>query len=49
MQEIPLGGNEEKKKIPLIAWDKVCRRKKDDGLGLGNMEWVNKAFRIKIA
>ena len=45
MQEIHLGQKNGKlDKIHLVNWMTMCRPKKEDGMGLRNMEMINKAF-----
>lgn len=38
---------EEKKRISLVAWERVCRPKKSGGLGLRNIRVFNKALLAK--
>lgn len=40
-------GVEEKKRIPLVAWDKVCRPKNKGGLGIKALKTFNKALLAK--
>lgn len=40
-------GVEERKRISLIDWDKVCRPKKLGGLGLRNIKTINKSLLAK--
>ncbi|XP_074266072.1 uncharacterized protein LOC141588533 [Silene latifolia] len=34
----------EYRRVPLVAWDKICRPKEEGGLGLKNQESMNKAM-----
>ncbi|XP_054801529.1 uncharacterized protein LOC129305554 [Prosopis cineraria] len=41
------GSTGERKKIHLVAWDEVCRPKRNGGLGLRHTHLQNKAFMMK--
>jgi len=41
--------NNTDKGLPLVAWDKVCRPKKNGGLGLRKTAAVNQTFHCKLA
>eukprot|EP01018_Ginkgo_biloba_P028128 Gb_09466 [translate_table: standard] len=41
-------GSEGKKRLPLMAWDKVCLGKKAGGIGLRNLKDMNKALIGKL-
>ena len=40
-------GLEDKKKVALISWNKICKPKDYGGLGIKNLEWQNKALGAK--
>jgi ribonuclease HI len=42
------GSNEEKKKMHMVGWDKICRPKKDGGLGLYSAKPRNIALLAKL-
>eukprot|EP01018_Ginkgo_biloba_P002840 Gb_14740 [translate_table: standard] len=41
-------GAKDKRKIPLVAWDKVCTLKRVGGLGLRDLKTMNKALLGKL-
>jgi hypothetical protein len=41
-------GNTVRKKIALVSWKKVCRSRKQRGLGVIDIELMNKALLIKL-
>ena len=42
------GSSSEKKKTHLVAWDKVCRSKKNGGLGIKHLHAQNQAYMAKL-
>lgn len=32
---------------PLVAWDQVCEDKKEEGLGIKRLDWMNTALLMK--
>lgn len=32
---------------PLVAWDQVCKDKKEEGLGIKRLDWMNTALLMK--
>ena len=47
MQNFFWKGLEDKKKVALISWNKICKPKDYGGLGIKNLEWQNKALGAK--
>lgn len=45
-KEVPFGGggDEEKRKIPWVAWDDICKSKNGGGLGVKNLKFFNEAL-----
>jgi hypothetical protein len=41
-------GNTVREKITLVSWKKVCRSRKQGGLGVIDIELMNKALLIKL-
>lgn len=41
------GGNEESRKIPWIAWDKIVNSKENGGIGVGSLRSLNIALLVK--
>ncbi|XP_059066334.1 uncharacterized mitochondrial protein AtMg00310-like [Cryptomeria japonica] len=41
-------GTEDRNKLKLIAWDKICRERCDGGTGIRKNLWKNKALRAKL-
>lgn len=39
---------EDKKILSQVAWEKVCRKKKEGGLGIRRIPWMNRALRMKL-
>lgn len=37
-----------KKRIPLLAWDKVCNAKENDGVGIRQLNIQNVALEVKM-
>eukprot|EP01018_Ginkgo_biloba_P010950 Gb_30565 [translate_table: standard] len=42
------GGSEGNKRLPLMAWDKVCLEKKEGGIDLRDLKDMNKALIGKL-
>ena len=42
------GGSENNRKISLVAWDEVCKPKKNGGLGIRKAKHQNQAFMMKL-
>ncbi|CAN1166059.1 Putative ribonuclease H protein At1g65750 [Linum perenne] len=43
------GTTAEERKIPLVAWDKICMPKENGGLGLRQARQLNRAYITKLA
>ena len=41
-------GSNDEDKIPLLAWEKICKPKEDGGAGIRNWEVMNKALGAKL-
>lgn len=42
-----MGWGESKRKIAWVKWERVCKSKKECGLGVKNLEWLNSALLAK--
>ncbi|XP_061344062.1 uncharacterized protein LOC133290031 [Gastrolobium bilobum] len=42
------GSSSTKRKVHLVSWNNICRRKTEGGLGLRDQSLVNKAYAMKI-
>lgn len=48
MRKFLWNGNQEQDKIPLMAWDKVCKPKGGGGVGLHDWKLINEAMGAKL-
>lgn len=49
MRKLFWQGNEDKKKLAMISWNKICKSKDFGGVGLRNHLWQNKTLGVKLA
>ena len=43
------GTTHQTRKIHVVSWEDVCKKKEEGGLGLRHSKLINKAFMMKIA
>lgn len=48
MRKFLWNGNQEQDKVPLMAWDRVCKPKGGGGVGLCDWRLINEAMGVKL-
>ena len=47
-RNFPWGSSSDRRKLHLVAWDKVCQQKNEGGLGIRRSKKMNKALIAKV-